>query len=361
LEIGRYRDNMKLRLPSFKLPRLSLSLKRKGCVGMVLDEQGLRYAEVRQVSSEVQINRLGVIKLDSGLVQGGKIMDRDKVRQQLALGLGKDMVKGKKAVLSVPTSMVLIRKMSLPRMRSAEIRPLLEIELESTIHLPFSRPYFDYYKIGSEQKQRKEKEHEEIVEDEYLIVAAPGDVIYEYMALFKELDMDLIAIDIEPLAIYRLLQCQGLQPTEQHYMFVQLGMHTVNVSFFEGEIPEFVRNIPLDLPGSILKLEEEVPFFDLAHPLEERGMFEAFANNLVMELDRVLNFYQFNMKNGDIRVEKIYVTGDFPALGEVLPFLQERLNTLEITLLPLSYVHMTQIDEKEFQAYTIPIGLSLRG
>jgi type IV pilus assembly protein PilM len=352
---------MKLRFPSFNLPRFSFSLKRKGCVGMVLDEQGLRYAEVRQVSSEIQVNRLGIIKLDSGLIQGGKIMDRDKVRQQLALGLGKDMVKGRKVVLSVPTSMVLIRKMSLPKMRSTEIRPLLEIELESTIHLPFSRPYFDYYKIENEKKKDKRKESEEMVEDEYLIVAAPGDIIYEYMMLFKELEMDLIAIDIEPLAIYRLLQGQGLQPAEQHYMFVQLGMHTVNVSFFEGEIPEFVRNIPLDLPGSMLKLEEEVPSFDSAHPLEERGMFEAFSNNLVMELDRVLNFYQFNMKNGDIRVEKIYVTGDFPALDKILPFLQERLNTLEITLLPLSNIHTTQIDEKECQAYTISIGLSLRG
>ncbi|WP_051330747.1 type IV pilus biogenesis protein PilM [Aneurinibacillus terranovensis] len=337
--------------------------KSPGRVGMELEDEGLRYAEVRYSSGGLKIKQAGMIPLDSGLIENGKIIDEDQVLVQLALGLKEAKLKHKKAVISAPTSSVVMRKVSLPKLPPKEVRSFIEIELESTIHLPFSRPYFDFYKMGQDENTNKDTEASEAeLQDQYLVIAAPGDLIDQYVRLFSELDIQLAAVDIEPLALYRLLDMLQLHTGEQYHMFIHLGMHTVDVSFFNREIPEFMRNIPLDLTNYKITMDERnLQSSDLLQFLEDRGMFDSFANDLVRELDRVINFYHFSMKNDGTRMQKIYVTGDFPDIDRMIPFLKERLSVQEIISLPVhSYVDGFSATAN-VQAYTVPFGLSLKG
>ncbi|MFT9849861.1 type IV pilus biogenesis protein PilM [Aneurinibacillus sp. REN35] len=339
---------MKWKLPTLRFP--SFGPKNKsGYVGMTITDEGLRYAEARATASRIQVRQAGFIELEAGIVRGGKLIDEKKAVEQLEVGMRNTKLKRKKIVLSVPTSLVIIRKVSLPKLPMKEIRPLLEVELESTVHLPFSRPYFDFYKLEEEVKAEPVEEGgEEEWMDQYLVIAAPGDLIDQYTYIFSELKLRLEAVDIEPLALYRVLSSYHFEEEEGCTMYMQANNHTVNVSFFKEGIPEFVRNIPLDLAVHKQKLEEE-------------GMAESFAVELFREVERVINFYQFTMKNDGTRVEKLYVTGEFPYQEPLIPFIRERLVNVEVLSLPVGHIVHPFAEETEVQAYTVPIGLSMKG
>jgi type IV pilus assembly protein PilM len=321
--------------------------KRKSHLGVVLDDRGIRFAEVQTNSQTVRVKNLGDVKLEEGLIHDGRIMGEEKIALQLALSLKEINYRTKKAILSLPSSAIVVRKISLPKMRSKEIRPLLSIELETTIHLPFSRPYFDFYKLKGTDARLGE---EEDAQEEYLVVAAPGDLIESYFHLFKQVGIEVKAIDIEPLALYRLLYRQNLLPEEDNYMFLQIGMESVDVSFFEGETPEFIRNIPLDWSS-----------YNTQSGSQMQSPIQSFAEDLLRELERIINFYQFNVKGGEKLISALYITGSFPVLSEIVYFVKERLANLSVSLLPIEHIVQPSSYEKVIHAYTVPIGLSMKG
>ncbi|KIV52940.1 hypothetical protein AM501_29800 [Aneurinibacillus migulanus] len=332
-----------------------LKRKKSGYIGITLEDIGLRYAEVRHSLYSIEVKQAGLIEIESGLVERGKIIDEGPLEIRLADGSKREELKGKRAVISIPSSSLFIRKLLIPPVPEKEVRMLLEVELETTVHVPFARPYFDYYKLGSIVENEDEEP-----QDQYLVVAAPGDLIDQYMDLFDFLQIELVAAEIEPLALYRMLENYA-EVTEEDFMIVQLGMHSVNVSFFKGEIPEFVRNIPIDLTSYNISLNERnLQSASLFQYMKDRGVFEGFARDLMRELERVLTFYEFTIKNDGTRVQKIYLTGDFPNTERMMEILQQNVEHAEVTRFPTEYINHSWSNPDEVHAYTVPVGLSMR-
>ncbi|MGN7470667.1 type IV pilus biogenesis protein PilM [Brevibacillus sp. SAFN-007a] len=333
---------------------------------MTIEDDGIRIVETSQSAGAVQIHQMGMIPLERGLLVGGKIMDQQALEQQLSAAKNQLLVSGNKVCLAVPSSFVVIRKIALPRVPEKEVRPLIEIELESSVHLPFSRPYFDYYKLPKNNvwalPSRFSAEKLGAGEEEqYLVIAAPGDVIDQYLSLLKLLRLEATSVDIEPLALYRLLSSSGME-LSRNLLVVQLGLRSINVGIFEGDIPEFLRSIPLDLEHYKNSADENgLSTKELLSFLEHRSAFSAFAEEWVRELERVINFYQFSLKNGTVKLDTMYLTGDFPDLDRMVRYLRERLPQLKIAPLPLERMEHVGANQAKLQAFSVALGLSLRG
>jgi Tfp pilus assembly PilM family ATPase len=95
--------------------------------------------------------------------------------------------------------------------------------------------------------------------------------------------------------------------------------------------------------------------------MKDRGVFEGFARDLMRELERVLTFYEFNMTNDGTRVQKIYLTGDFPNMEEMMEILQQNVEHAEVTKFPIEYINHSWSNQDEVHAYMVPVGLSMRG
>lgn len=333
-----------MKLPFFRQP--------VGSVGILLTNTGLRYAEVRTTGERVQVRQAGLIELEPGCVEDGRIVDMEKTVARLSAGLTRTRLQHKRVSISVPTSMVIVRTVPLPKVPAREARPLLEMELSSTVHLPFTNPYFDYYKLPDEVVEEREDESgqkESIQLDNYLVVAAPGNIIEEYVQLFERLNLSLYAIDIEPLALHRLLMEAGVDH-ESCMMYMQFGTDGINVSFFRENIPEFIRSIPLTMSS-----------YQLGEGIHLPEGTEAFAVEAAREVERVLNFYQFTIKNDGTRVKTLYITGTFAGIEHVIASMRSVLSGIEISLFPADHIMHPFFEDRDIQDYTIPIGLSMKG
>jgi type IV pilus assembly protein PilM len=78
------------------------------------------------------------------------------------------------------------------------------------------------------------------------------------------------------------------------------------------------------------------------------------------ELERVLTFYEFTIKNDGTRVQKIYLTGDFPNTERMMEILQQNVEHAEVTRFPTEYINHSWSNPDEVHAYTVPVGLSMR-
>lgn len=341
-------------------------LPSKKRIGITIEDDGIRVVETSQNAGAVQVHQMGMIPLERGLLVGGKIMNQQALEQQLSVAKNQLLLSGNKVCLAVPSSFVVIRKIALPRVPDKEVRPLIEIELESSVHLPFSRPYFDYYKLPKNNvwalpNQFSAEKLGSGEEEQYLVIAAPGELIDQYLSLLKVLRLEATSVDIEPLALHRLLTSGGME-LSRNMLVVQLGVRSINVGIFEGDIPEFLRNIPLDLENYKNSADENEPSTkELLQFLERRSAFSNFAEELARELERVINFYQFSLKNGIVKLDTMYLTGDFPDLDKMVRFLRERLPQLKIAPLPLEHIEHVGANQAMLQAFSVALGLSLRG
>lgn len=343
--------------------KLRLFQPKKKPVGMVLTDTALRYTEARLAGRQVNVKQAGCIELEPGCVQGGHIVDMERLINRLKTGLKRTRLKDKRIILSVPTSGVIVRQVPLPKLPAREVRPLLAVELESTIHLPFSRPYFDFYKLDEEITSEHETEEgkvETVRLDQYMVVAAPGEWIDSYIHLFEALGLELSAVDIEPLALQRLLIALETD-IPAHTMYMQFDKETLNVSFFNGAIPEFIRNIPLDLTAYQIQPENIGGTSATQIQGLEEQILEAFVSDITREVERVINFYQFSMKNDGTRVEAMYVTGTFPELQKIVEFMRKTITGIDIFPFATESIMHPFFDADDVQAYTIPIGLSMKG
>jgi type IV pilus assembly protein PilM len=350
--------------------KLTIPFRRKSAlVGITIDDTEIRFSEVRDLGGSLTMQHAARVPVETGCIEGGKIVNMEAVELQLVLAAKEMRLKKRKAVLAVPSSFVVIRKVNLPRVETHEVRSLLEIELETTVHLPFTRPYFDFVKMEKKEQSSKSQKNDvtdhagglEFEEDTYLVIAAPGDLIDQYVTLLKTIDIEVIAVDIEPLALYRLLS--AVQPElKKNIMFVQLGLHSVNVSIFQGDQPEFLRNVPLDLTNYEITVEERShTSSDILRYMDNRGMLSSFSNDLVRELERVISFYQFSLKNDGTRIETLFLTGQFPSMERMHALLRDRLSNLEVVMFPVQHISHAIADQAELHAYTAAMGLSLRG
>ncbi len=313
--------------------RLFPARKTKWRLGLQFLPYAMRLVEVR-VGSAIRVRRHATVPIEHGMIQNHRLHNLEWVSFELEKIVRDWRCKGREVVLSVPLPIVVMRRTPIPLVPDKEIRDLLEVEMENTLHLPFADPVFDYVKLAPEQLSPGEaaaaQETGETPREQLhvLVVAAPRDAVEGYVDAARLAGLKPVAVDIEPLALYRALE--GELPTVKGpgVLLLHITLTGVDAAIFSGGIPEFMRYIPLP-----------VPFHDETRPqesiglsrqgvtlLEQQGQFSGYANDLFAEVNRIMSFYQYSMNEGRKKIEQICVSGEFGDIGKVALYLQERLS-----------------------------------
>jgi type IV pilus assembly protein PilM len=347
--------------------RLFSSNKARWQLGLHVLPYAMRLTDVRRKGS-LYIRKHETIPLQNGLVENGRVRDKEWVAFELQKKVQEWNCKGREVVLSVPLSTVVIRWLQIPRVPDKEIRDLVDIEIENTLHLPFSHPVFDYVKLSPEHAHLPGLSTLKASGDEgppeeklnLLVVAAPEAAVQSFVDVARAAGLKPVAADVEPLAIYRTLEVEWPAVAGAGTMLLNINLSGVDVAVFSGGIPEFIRHIPLS-----------VPFFDetdvttslalakhaVSH-LEREGTYGGYLHDLYAEVNRIMNFYQYSMYEGRQKVEQICLTGDFCDLASLAGHLQERL--LAPVYTP-GYEHLLAVgDDFAGPAFAVAVGLGLK-
>ena len=98
---------------------LALRSKR---IGMTIDQSGIRYATLRKKKGW-ELEKSGFYPFPPGLIVQDGIVNEESLRISIRQWAKQEGLQGSTAVLAVPTSQVIVRRMSIPAVNDKELAP----------------------------------------------------------------------------------------------------------------------------------------------------------------------------------------------------------------------------------------------
>ncbi|MFC4620162.1 type IV pilus biogenesis protein PilM [Camelliibacillus cellulosilyticus] len=295
-------------------------IRNKTCVSLDIQDHVIRFVDAKEPDIHA-IQAFGERSLPSGIIEKGKILDREALRKIVKACAKEWKIRRRHIQFHVPDAFVFLRKVELPdQVAEEEIQSFLFMEVGTSIPLPFEDPVFDYMVLPANKAGHRE----------ILLIASSKPIVEEYHDILASAGLKPEKADISPLSVYRLLHALGLTNPEDHLMCVELYSSMMTVSVYYEHKPYFIRQ------------------------LQGAAGADSFA-----EIDRIANFYRYSLNAGDARISKIMLIGDRPHLKN----LEESLaGSLDIAVETLEdYKIQTLSGKKMPQSFYLTLGLALKG
>ncbi|SDS78331.1 type IV pilus assembly protein PilM [Paenibacillaceae bacterium GAS479] len=302
---------------------LALGSKR---IGITVDASGIRYASLGKKKGR-ELEKSGFFPFPHGLIDQDVIINEESLRISIRQWAREHGLQGASAVVAVPTSQVIVRKMSLPAVNEKELRQLIHLEVETAMHLPFENPVYDYAVLSRDAENTK-----------VLVYAAPRSWIEPLSSMLREARIRVAGTGIAATALQGAIDPGGEDcPTEQ--MYVHLSGASAEIAMFHEGNPVFVRAIEEDNA--------------------QEGMDGLRIGELTAEIVRMLSFYEFGIHEGQARIRKAIITGGGEQVAALKKSLIAALPEIEFREAGPGAIAAGAASELA-ETYLIPAGLLVR-
>ncbi|WEK53394.1 MAG: pilus assembly protein PilM [Candidatus Cohnella colombiensis] len=248
--------------------------------GLVVNQSGVRLAKLRK-RKKWELERTSYLPIPSGTFVDDQIANKDSLEEQITAWVASERLKGTTVVISCPTQNVIIRRMHIPSTNVKEIEQLLALEVETTLHLPFEDPIYDYVTLDTNDDGTS-----------LLVFAVSKQLVSTYVDILTDAGLKVKGIDLTATALARAIEAQE-NTTLDDTMLISLDTSNMEVYMFHKGYPVFVRSITLGEQQNVS-----------GNHLSEQQLSEMSA-----EISRMLNFYQFNIQEGTTRIIETIITG----------------------------------------------------
>lgn len=268
-----------------------MGLIKKDRVNIVITDLYVRYSYNKNPSE--QVGGLGEVKLPTGVIVRGEINDEAAFRKVIEELVHSKRWKRKKLFFSVPDIMVVIRELHTPTaLTREEALAYVKTQFGRTFHLPFQNPVFviDF--------QNEDHESQDL-----MVYAYPKDKLNAFIDVFKEVGLKPLVADLTTLSVYRYFYLHE-QVDNQDVLLVHWNNEGLTITAFHNHKAIFVRYMPMNENAEDILGSDEL-------------MIQGMIRNFVVEIVRIIDFYQYSIQKGSSSVDLIVLTGDFPYLSLV--------------------------------------------
>jgi type IV pilus assembly protein PilM len=329
--------------------RATKSLKRR--LGIEIHDQFFKLVEIEQRNGTTRLYNYLIEAIPEGWIESGVIKAEHDLVKKLSFLLSKNKIKAKDVHLAITSQNLILRPLQLPNMEEKMLRKAIDAEIHNNIQLPFSHFVYDYAVIPKENESIERTENGIDV----MVVIAPQSLVESYVQLFEKLGLRVKSVDLSPLAIFRFLERERKANQHQTFMMVHLYGKEAEISLFHRRILRLSRMIPLEY-RSYYQLGADEP--------QEALDIDSFANDLIREIERILNFYFYTLNNRDQQLTEILVVSDRPSalrIAEILqayfqvPAVIQACNDIKVAgRLPVNKVR------EDSPALIVPLGLAIK-
>lgn len=168
----------------------------KGLVGVDISSTAVKLVELSRSGTQFQIENYTVEPLRHGAVVEHRISDIDEVVSVLGSALDKLGPKTRQAVVMVPSSAAITKRLTLPAgLSDAEIEECIQHESDKHIPFPFSEVAFDFQRLAPGESSDGQQE--------ILLVACRQHDVEQLSAILNRAGLVPAVVDVETFAIER--------------------------------------------------------------------------------------------------------------------------------------------------------------
>ena len=327
--------------------------KSKKILNITIEDYVIRIVET--TGNDLSSIKMFIEKaLPSGLIEHGKIINEIEFYSFMKELVKELKIKNRQIQFNIPDSLVIMRQVDVPASLNGknEILNYIEMEIGTSIHLPFPNPIIDLADLNREvDEQENETQH-------VTFFAVPGEEIRKFTEVFIDVSLKPIAADVGILGDYRYFHHMNPIYENHSYMLVEFNINSIHLGVFSGNELEFLRYQALDVNLAKHHYDEYTGSIIWTYT-ESEERIKGFVEDQVNELERIMNFYRFSLHKGKKMVTDLVLLGDYPDLEAVYKKITNRYEELTI-----DYIkgHKLEKSNEEMSPAFIPaLGLALRG
>lgn len=296
---------------------LSLFIKSP-VVGIDIGSSSIKVA---QLSGSIRNAKL----LYAGLAEIPKERSEEKIADALNDLLEEGKIKKQKIGAVFTTYTPTIRYLTLPKMPKDELSEAVKWEVKKVINFPAEGMIIDFLVMG-------ETDDRDIKKYELLIVAVEKDTVFNNMAVFKKLGIQLNLLTVNPLTMLNIVK-KNYTAYEENVVYVDIGAGKMDINVSKKKVLRFTRNIYLGGnnitraieenlktgydEAELLKKDKGMKLTIPAQSIEEGGIntsgredkeiIRAIVDNFVLEIQRSIDYYRAQFREGIL--QRIVLSG----------------------------------------------------
>ncbi len=333
--------------------------------GLDLGNSSIKVAQLRELHGRPTLVTYGDMDIPENLLASDSEVDQDKVAgmvKQLTADAG---VSSKNVIAALPSSSSYTAIINTPKLNEKELGESISYQADKYIPIAVDQAKIDWAVIG---------ENTDTEELSVLIVAAPNNVANKYLNIVQKAGFELLALEINALALARSLTVPGQDRTS--VVVLDIGTLGTDIVVLNGQVPQLVRTVGVGskslrrVISQNLGLDETqsdqfMKKFGMQQDKLEGQVYKTLKpvmDHVVEEIVKSIKFYQ--EKNPEAAIDKLIMTGGTSALpGLPLYMANSTQLTVEIGNPWMNISYPTDIQQNLAGlslSYSTVLGLSLR-
>lgn len=266
-----------------------------------------------------------------------KLFEEDAVRL-LEAAIRKMKPRTKDAVASLPVFSAFTTVMTFPAMSDSELQKNLVYQAKQYIPLPISEVALDWLRVGEYEDEKGAKQ------EQVLLISVPQEEIKKYQKIFKQADLVLQALEIEPLSAVRA--AVGSDPTPT--LVLDIGSRVSAIAVAEKGQLKYVgqsdfagASLTQAVAGSLNinpvraeELKREKGVSGTGPDYELSTIMLPFLDAIISEVKRVEFNYQSQFPNA-AKVERVILAGGGANLLGIEKYMGQELGRPTVKATPL--------------------------
>jgi type IV pilus assembly protein PilM len=203
-------------------------------IGIDISDRSIKIVELVD-SKKPKLHTVGWSPLPPNVMRRGVIRDVGLATAALQEALRKCSpvpVEGKTVVVSIPETQSFVRVLELPTMSHKELDEAVQWAVRQHIPFDLERVYLDWQPVSASSGTHRQ----------VLVGAAQRDVVDPLLAVLDNLDLQVVALELEAQAIVRSLLPRDAADV-QGVLIVDLGATSTNVIFFDRGVMRFTTSV----------------------------------------------------------------------------------------------------------------------
>ena len=160
--------------------------------------------------------------------------DRAPLVEAVREALAKAGIRGRRAIIPIPRRQVTARISAFPQADREELRRVVEYDLVDHIPFPADQVVVDFQPLGHSREQPGLTD--------VLVVAAPRELVREYLRLAEDLGLRAMALTVDALALHDLVRTAEREPPGLT-VALEIGARATTINVSDGERLRLTRSV----------------------------------------------------------------------------------------------------------------------
>ena len=345
-----------------------LQPKAKSLVGIDIGSSAVKVVGLEKSNGKLSLKAIGREVLPEDTIVDGAIMSKLPLAESLNKIFTEQRIRNNHIATSISGHSVIVKKVALPMLSSAELEESIQWEAEQ--YIPF-----DLAEVNVDHQVLREVPEEQKLE--VLLVAAKKEKIADYCSVVSMTGKTPKVVDIDAFALMNAYEFNYEPEEDSIAALLNIGASSMTMNIVRGTEFLFTRDIATggeqyteflqrDLGIDRDEAEEYKQMVDVPFEMEDqvRSVLRSVSENMALEIEKTLEYFKTTTYSKDI--ESLYICGGASKTEGLQAYLSETLQFPVEMLDPFRKVEVNGagdlLDDAEHSGadFAVAVGLAMR-